>query len=41
MKVNIALKTKFAVKTDCIPNPEINANDKNIRPIPKSLKTIL
>ena len=30
MKVNIALKTKFAVKTDCIPNPEINANDKNI-----------
>ena len=41
MKVNIVLKIKLAVKTDCIEKPDTKANDKNINPIPNSLKTIL
>ena len=35
------LKIKLAVKTDCIEKPDTKANDKNINPIPNSLKTIL
>ena len=41
IKVKIVLKTIFAVKTDCKLNPDISANDKKVRPIPRSLNTIL
>jgi hypothetical protein len=41
INVKIALKTKFAVKTDCILKPDIKDNDKNNKPTPSNLNTIL
>ena len=41
MKVNIVLKIKLAVKTDCIEKPDTKAHDKKINPRPNILKTIL
>tara|TARA_X000000368_G_scaffold352924_1_gene293906 strand:+ start:153 stop:347 length:195 start_codon:yes stop_codon:yes gene_type:complete len=41
INVKIALKTKFAEKTDCILNPDIKDNDKKNKPTPSKLNTIL
>ena len=41
INVKIALKTKFAVKTDCILKPDIKDNDKKNKPTPSNLNTIL
>ena len=39
--MNVALKTKLAVNTDCILKPDAKAKDKKINPMPNNLNTTL